>query len=283
MHNKEDGYSLVKICVSDVNTDLLSEFFFRQGCSGIEELNDGYWQVYFAENLEVEKFTGILESLKIFIPGIGEDDISLHYNISRDWLAEWKKFFHPIKIGKSIWISPPWEKLNLSGNEVGIIIDPQMAFGTGHHETTRMMIELVEKYLCRGDKVLDVGTGSGILAILAKKRGAAEVWGCDIDSEAIANAEHNAALNDEKDINFRKGDIQVIPVESFDMVLANINLQAIQKMLSGLTAKLKSSGTLILSGVLEQDLHLINTDTGTALSKLEIRRLNEWQALVLKK
>ncbi len=283
MSYKKDNYSIVKIHVSDFNTELLPEFFFRRGCSGIEELNDHYWQIYFTDSLEPEKFAGIVESLKILNPGIHAEDISLQLKRGRDWLAEWKFFFHPLKVGDTTWVLPPWKKMNLSGKEIGIIIDPQMAFGTGHHETTRMMIELVEKYLHRGDKVLDVGTGSGILAILAKKRGAAEVWGCDIDSEAIANAEHNAALNDEKDIIFREGDIQVVPAESFDVVLANINLTAIRQVLSVLTAKLKSAGTLILSGVLDQDLHLIEAEIGTTLSKLEIRSLNEWRALVLKK
>jgi ribosomal protein L11 methyltransferase len=283
MNNGKENYSILKINISKFDTELLPEFFFRHGCSGIEELNDHHWQVYFAGGLGAAKYADIVESLQTLNPQIQAEDISTYQKRGQDWLTEWKKFFHPIRVGASTWVLPPWEKIVLPAKEVGIIIDPQMAFGTGHHETTQMMIELVEAYICEGDKVLDVGTGSGILAILSKKRGASEIWGCDIDGEAIANAKHNAVLNDAKDIFFEKGDIQVIPAESFDLVLANINLAAIRNILSGLYGKLKSTGTLILSGVLEDDLPLIKTIIGKTLSVLELRSMNEWRALVLKK
>ena len=283
MSKKPKNYSILNIRVSNLDTEFLPEFFFQRGCSGLEELSGDYWKIYFPGALSAKKLQRIVKSLSAFNASLDDADIKVHYHMNQDWLTEWKKFFKPIKIGKNIWVYPPWEKMTPSTDNIHIVINPQMAFGTGHHETTQLMIELMEQYLNRGDVVLDVGTGSGILAILAKKSGAKCVYGIDIDTEAIANAKHNAELNDINEIVFIEGSLEKISVNSFDLVLANINRLVLQQLLPNLIPRLNSNGILILSGLLEQDIPLIMKEISPSLTLLKNRKLKEWWALVCKK
>jgi len=282
MSKNQEHYSTLQIRITNLDTELLPEFFFEEGCNGIEELNEHFWKIYFDGLLPNAKVEHLVSRLLALNPSLRREDIEIQRQMTRDWLAEWKKFFKPFKVGKHVWIYPPWENINSSDKDLNIIIDPQMAFGTGHHETTRLMIELTEHYLRRGDTVLDVGAGSGILAILAQKKGAGLVYAIDIDPEAIANARHNARLNHVNHIEFIEGDLDKIPAYLFKLILANINRPVLQQLLNGLVTRLSANGTLILSGLLEQDEPLMIKEISSSLTLLEKRKLNEWRALVFK-
>ena len=164
-----------------------------------------------------------------------------------------------------------------------ITIDPQMAFGTGHHATTQLMIELMERYLKSAVTVLDAGTGSGILAIIAAKLGAAGVFGFDIEPEAIQNARHNAQLNEVSEIQFEIGDFSVIPSEVYQLILANINRNVLTEILPKLLSHLSANGYLILSGILNEDKADIQDQLPPDVYVIEEVSKEEWAGIVLKK
>jgi ribosomal protein L11 methyltransferase len=185
------------------------------------------------------------------MPHIRFDTVSIP---EQNWAENWKRFFKPVRITSKFVVKPPWSKTQLKKGQISINITPGMAFGTGTHATTKMCIQALEQRLQkRGLSVLDVGTGSGILLIVAARLGAGEVWGVDIDGVAIENARENVRQNGISDIvRIRKGRVGDIR-KRFDVVVANIDLRSLERMRWSLTHHLKSKGFLILSGVLEGD------------------------------
>ena len=204
----------------------------------------------------------------------------------RDWLAEWKKDWQPVQVGRFI-IAPPWIEsvppASAGGSSeapIVIHINPGMAFGTGTHETTRLCLKAIEKYF-RGGSFLDVGTGTGILAIAAAKMfPGAHIVACDTDAEAIAIAKENARLNNVGDqINFRVGSVDE-QTPSADLVSANLTAPLIVELLPLLLGV--SCGRLILSGILDSQIEMVQSrllDLGAA--DLEISNDREWISIVV--
>ena len=203
----------------------------------------------------------------------------------QDWLAEWKKHWRPVQVGRFI-IAPPWlsEPPAVAGvpipDPVLIRINPGMAFGTGTHETTRLCLKAIEKYYT-GGSFLDVGTGTGILAIAAAKLApAASIIGCDTDAAAIDIARKNAQLNNvENRIDFRVGTIDE-ETPSADLVCANLTAPVIVELLPSLLGV--TCGRLILSGILETQFEMVHARLlEQAATANEIMQDNEWLALVI--
>jgi ribosomal protein L11 methyltransferase len=172
----------------------------------------------------------------------------------QDWLAEWKKGYEPITIGERLLITPSWKREEAKADgRVIIQIDPGMAFGTGTHETTRGCLELLEKYW-QGGALLDVGTGTGILAIAAIKLApGSRVVGIDIDPEAVAVAEENAEINTVADeIELEVNKLSAFHGQAFDVVLANLTADVITPLAVDFTKVIKPQGTLIVSGILRE-------------------------------
>jgi ribosomal protein L11 methyltransferase len=263
--------------------DILSSVLFAEGCSGVEEYSDDTWLVYLSGSLGRNKISSLCNRLLSLNPNILPEQILVTSHKEENWNAEWQKHFQPLRIGRFTWVAPPWDLPDLKEGDILVQIDPQMAFGTGSHETTQLMIRAMEKYCHEGMSVLDAGAGSGILAILASKLGASRVIGFDIEPEAIENARHNARLNQVASIDFRLGGEQVIPDERFDLILANINRNTLIRFIPILKLHLKPDGVLILSGILltdEPDLAKVYEDGFNCQERLTE---NEWIALVLKK
>jgi ribosomal protein L11 methyltransferase len=173
-----------------------------------------------------------------------------------DWESNWKRFFHPIRIGKGMLICPTWREYCPDGKLV-VYLDPGMAFGTGHHPTTRMCMELLEKVVQVGDKVLDLGCGSGILSITAAKLGAKTCVGLEIDSNAVKVAMENSVVNDTTEsISIYTGTLPHVDVPSkhFDITVANISSKVIIDLAEPLTKSVKKGGRLVLSGILQDAL-----------------------------
>jgi ribosomal protein L11 methyltransferase len=205
----------------------------------------------------------------------------------QDWLAEWKKHWKPTETGKFI-ISPPWET-PASDEKIVIKIEPNMAFGTGTHETTRLCLRAIEKYYEDGMSFFDVGTGTGILSIaVAKLRGESSEFGgessevrvvaCDTDVDSVKIAKENALLNETPEIDFYIGSISADSPE-FDFVCANVTADIIIPMLPLLVPKSKQ--ILLLSGILVEQEGLVLTE----LEKLGINKTNietdgEWISIV---
>ncbi len=177
--------------------------------------------------------------------------ISLDYIKNDDWLAGWKESFVPIHVTDKIVVRPSWRHYHVRTDEIEIVIDPKMAFGTGHHQSTAQCLKALEKIGCRGKRVLDYGCGTGILAIAASKMGAAEVVAVDIDREAIGCAKENFALNNV--------DVQLIRASDFvacppcDIVAANLSIDQIIELYNELDESLKDEGFIIFSGIPCQD------------------------------
>jgi ribosomal protein L11 methyltransferase len=168
-----------------------------------------------------------------------------------DWTEAWKSHYTVQRIGRRLVITPSWSEVDQQHGDIVIRLDPGMAFGTGLHPTTRLCLRALEDTVQPNASLLDVGTGSGILAIAASRLGAAPVVACDIDPAAVDIAAHNAAANDAV-VDVRAGPIDVVPAGTFDLVVANILADVITGLAPLLAGRLAPNGTLIVSGILEE-------------------------------
>lgn len=171
----------------------------------------------------------------------------------QDWANEWKQYFHVTHVGKSLVIKPSWEEYTAKAGEHVIEIDPGMAFGTGTHHTTNMMMERLEKVITPEAEVFDVGTGSGILAIAAAMLGAKSVKAVDIDGVAVRVARENVEDNGLSDkIEVREGDLLHGTDGKADVIIANIIADIIIMLLKDIPQKLKADGVFLASGIIEE-------------------------------
>ncbi|MDX1586709.1 MAG: 50S ribosomal protein L11 methyltransferase [Balneolaceae bacterium] len=199
----------------------------------------------------------------------------------RNWNEEWEKTIVAQTIG-SFYVKPTWQKGEPEGDEILLEIDPKMAFGTGYHETTRLMLKLLPEVIEEEDLVLDAGTGTGILAIASIKLGARKAFAFDIDEWSITNTRENILINSvDEQVAVRKGSLETIPRgSSYDVVLANIERNTILDMLPEMKGLLKTEGRLLLSGLLEKDKEAVTGELNRLdLNVREIHRENEWIAI----
>lgn len=201
----------------------------------------------------------------------------------QDWENGWKKYFKPLPIGKNVVVAPAWEEYSAREGEKVITLDSGMAFGTGSHETTKMCVEYIEQYLKKGAAVLDIGTGSGILAICAGLFGAGGVQAIDIDELSVKIAKENAALNRmEKLISVRKGDLLTGVSGKFDFITANIVADVISGLLPDVGEFLNEGGYLVISGIiLERAPEIIETAQREGYTILDMKTEKDWCAFVL--
>lgn len=172
-----------------------------------------------------------------------------------DWANSWKAYYKPLKIGERIVIVPAWEDYERQPEDVIVTMDPGMAFGTGTHETTRLVIGLLEKYTNQGQRVLDVGCGSGILAICASKLGAKECRAYDIDEVAVRVARENIVINGCENITCDQSDLlKQVELEGgqYDLVCANIVADIIIRMLPDVGKYMKNDAVLLASGIINE-------------------------------
>lgn len=202
-----------------------------------------------------------------------------------DWANSWKKYYHPIKIGKRIVIVPAWEDYKLSEGELPVIMDPGMAFGSGTHETTRLVAELLDKYLTPGDTVLDVGTGSGILSIAASLLGAKRVAAYDIDPTAVRIARENVKINKRDNITVGVSNLlSDVELLGYNVICANIVADIIIKMSPDLYRFAADGCTFIASGILnERKAEVLEAMKKTPFSQLDELEENGWCALVFRR
>ncbi len=205
-----------------------------------------------------------------------------------DWENSWKQYYHPLRTGRRVVIVPAWEKWDEKEGEAVVYMDPGMAFGTGTHETTRLCLSLLEKYLRAGDRVADVGTGSGILAVAAAKLGASEVVGCDLDPSSVRVARQNASQNGvSRSVSFCQSDLLAsLPrlEGGYDLMSANIVADILLRMKGEAGSFLKGGGVLVLSGIIApQRDEVLAGYLENGFSLLDEESENDWRALALKK
>ncbi len=205
-----------------------------------------------------------------------------------DWADSWKQYYKPIKTGKRIVIVPVWEKYDKAEEELVVLMDPGMAFGTGTHETTRLCASLLEKYQKPGDKMLDVGCGSGILAICAAKLGASECFACDIDPVSVRIANENAEINETPQVKAEVSDLlRSVPKISggYDICCANIVADVIIRMSPDISEYLADDAYLIVSGIITERAEEVVDALDKAGFKLhdELRENGWFAGVVVKK
>ncbi|SMO36390.1 ribosomal protein L11 methyltransferase [Balnearium lithotrophicum] len=251
----------------------LSDEVFVLGTLGTEivsESEEVLFRVYFRQEVEIP------------------DDISKYvieenFLEDRDWNEEWKKYYKPVQITKGIWIVPSWEKGKFKEpeNSVVIYIHPGRGFGTGTHETTQLVIEYMEETLKPGISFLDVGTGSGILSILAKKLGAGRVVACDIQEGIEEEVERNSSLSGISGVEFVQGSIDSVSGK-FDVVVANIEKHLLSPLLEEIYKRTKN--TAIFSGILKSQAGEFLKEVEGVGFKLESQRSKgEWTAFLCRR
>ena len=199
------------------------------------------------------------------------------------WREQWKEHFKPIHIGKVV-IVPEWIKYEQKDGEIVILLDSNMAFGTGEHETTSMCVEFLDKYVCAHDTVLDVGCGSGILGIAASKLGAKEVIMTDIDECAIVATNHNMQLNGVKNGKVLLKNLLDDNTVKGDVIACNIMAEVLIAFAPFIGANLTDNGKIILSGILVERLNAVKAAyTEAGFKFIEEKIKGEWSALVMQK
>jgi ribosomal protein L11 methyltransferase len=201
---------------------------------------------------------------------------------NQNWNAVWESDFQPIEVAENCRIRAPFHVAN--GVEFEIVISPKMSFGTGHHETTWLMMKALLSQDVKGQKVLDMGSGTGVLAILASKKGAKQVLAVDVDDWAYENALDNTALNETVNITVEKGNVSNIEGQSFHVILANINKNVLLQDMDAYSKALLPSGVLLISGFFELDVpDLVRKAANSGLEVKHREYKNHWACIGFKK
>ena len=246
MMDSLNTYFQVSVVIPRAKVEIVSAQLFELGCCGVveEDISDGVLLTAYFEAVQNEE-----EIRQALVPY----ECRFEQVPDTDWTRAWRSFFRPVYPTPRMAICPPWDRVPDPPGGFTIAIDPQMAFGTGHHETTRLALLGLEKKIMSGDRVLDVGTGSGILSIAAVKLGASEVIAVDIEADAIENARANCVLNDV--------DAQVVLMQCsahavsgiFDVVVANMISSILFHIIPELAKRLCPEGCAILGGILDRE------------------------------
>lgn len=276
---------------TDLNRDWETKYGEIYELSEDDYPNEGVLlKAYFPVNsFLVESIDEIKESisqLSIYNIDIGRNDVSVSEVNEEDWATAWKKYYKPVKISSHITITPTWEEYKrVHDNELVIELDPGMAFGTGTHPTTVLCVQSLERYLKKGQTVVDVGTGSGVLSIVAAKLGASQVDALDLDEVAVESAKINVQLNDVDDVvTVRQNNLLEEMGQSPDLIIANILAEVIVKMTEDAFNLLKPGGKLITSGIIQTKRELVKGSLQTAGFLIdEVVEMEDWLAIVAKK
>lgn len=266
------------------NPEVLSGLLWELSPLGIVELDNSLV-------LSFDQVDNINLRVKTFLERLKEDGILDSYDYSltefeeKNWNEEWEKNLKVIKVTEKIVIKPSFREYLPTEGEIVITIDPKMSFGTGEHQTTKLMLSMCEKHIDKKTRVLDVGTGTGVLAIASVMLGADYALGIDNDEWCYENALENIDQNHVYGkVEFRLAEVGNIPEHDFDCLLANIQKDVLLIIKNELVQKVKNGGKIILSGLLftdEEDITNEYTKLGLLLS--DKMQLDEWISLVFSK
>jgi ribosomal protein L11 methyltransferase len=287
--SKERRYPYVAVDVDESEADDAAALMFDLGAGGVE-LRDATTLARGAEGkvtlnasfeLEDEARAAAGALPAAWSPRIDEV-------IGDAWRDEWKKHFEPFRIANGIVVCPPWRQHEATSGEFVIVLEPGRAFGTGLHETTSLVAQILVDRVSsfRGRPVLDVGCGSGILSLVALALGAGRARAIDVDPEAVSVTRENAARNRIVD-RLEVDDVRVEAIEDrYAAVIANIEAKTLVDIATALTKCVGPGGLLVLSGILAPDVAALQLDDVRAafarLHEVEVRRNGDWVALVLR-
>jgi len=247
------------------------------GYEGFEQQDDALQAFVPEEQFDAGALDQLLRETPGLQPSTGQPSAALRYSTvrleERNWNEEWEKNFQPVQVEGFCAIRAHFHA-PIPGVIHELVITPKMSFGTGHHATTYMMLQAMKDLDFRGRRVLDFGTGTGVLAILAERLGVAEVLAIDNDDWSIENASENVAANHCTRITVRKADS--IPAgEPFDIILANINKHVIESQLAVMGQQLAPGGVILLSGLLVDDIKDIESEALRNSLSLSLRKTKD--------
>jgi ribosomal protein L11 methyltransferase len=269
-----------RISDDDPLRDLLAEGLLALGGLSVLEENDTL-TTYLKPPSSVEQFLD--QAARFLAEWIADDapKLTWRWQQNEDWEKEWRRGLQPRKVSARFVVKPSWTEWAAAPGEVVIEIDPQMAFGTGEHVTTRGCLRLLDRLFQPGDRTLDIGSGSAILSIGAARLGASEVIAVEFDADANINARENIERNDAQhrvELWEAMADEPLLAsLGAFDMILANILSGVIRPLLPALARSLRPGGRLIVSGILERERDAVVADAeAVGLRLLEEDREEEW-------
>ena len=244
-------------------------------------------KAYFAEEDNIEDVLQYvnerLTELKEMGLDLGEAKVEHEKMHEEDWANTWKQYYKPSKVGEKIVVKPIWEEYEAKDGELVVDLDPGMAFGTGTHETTRMCIQALERYVKEESTVFDVGCGSGILAIAAAKLGAKLAVGVDLDPVAVESSIENVGYNNLNNIEILHGNLVEVIDGKADIVVANILAEIICILTDDVKRVLKDGGIFITSGIIHDIVDMVCEKLeATGFEVIEKNRDGEWNCIVAK-
>jgi len=273
----------LKLNIPQEKMESISAYLFAQGCEGVN-ITEKDVIVYFSQfRWSTETKLALIDYIGEFVSPFSARDIRVVRFADQDWNKKWKEHFKPIRISNRIIVIPSWETHQGNREDIVITIDPKMAFGTGHHESTQLIMAGMEKWVEEGMDVLDAGTGSGILAILADKLGAESVTAFDNDPVALKNAFENARLNGASNkVKFYLVNPEMLQPSEYDLILANINRNVLIKYADLFADFLIKEGKLLLSGLLIKDeLKILQVFNQAGFVLVQKNSMKDWLFLVL--
>lgn len=271
----EDYRSLEQEVEEIAHIDLIDEDLLKK------DRNKAYVHIYLEPDVQPSEAVAFL-SERYNAEGI-EHSIELLDCAEEDWRNNWKKYFNPIPVGEKLLIRPSWRDDYDAESRKVLSIDPGLAFGTGGHETTRLCLEMCEKYLKDGDSVLDVGCGSGILGIATLLLGAKDAVGVDIDEVAVRTAKENAEINGVGDrFTAICGSFTDKVEGKYDIVLANIVADAIMFLSEGIKDFMKSDAVYVMSGIIDTRAEEVKMSVSRHFDIIEEHLENGWACFAAK-
>lgn len=280
----EPRYPYVHADVATDAVEAVSDQLFALGASGIEERDLTTMQRATVDEGRVTLIASFQDDADA-AHAVAQLDPSLNPRVEHvvgdAWREGWREFFKPARVGRRLIVRPPWEAFETTGDDVLLTLDPGLAFGTGTHETTRLVLTQIDARLKPGDRVLDVGCGSGILSIAAALLGAREIVAIDVEDDSVIVTLDNAHKNGVAE----HITVSLTPLEQlndqFPFVVANIETRVLVPMAQALSSRVAAGGTLVLSGILREQGHQVRT-AYSGMELIEQQSEGEWTALVFR-
>jgi ribosomal protein L11 methyltransferase len=289
----------IVIHTTQERSEEISDFLVDMGCGGVQIIDPNEIRTFISEimadeyadedlipsDTDTASIIGYLDGC-LDVNEIGKILVRYNAEVSvvsdSEWKDNWKKNYKALLIGKTILICPSWEKPGRTARRNIIYIDPGIVFGSGEHESTYMCAEALEAYIKKGDRVLDIGTGSGILAIIAAKLGASHVTAIDIDDMAVRAAKENSVINGtDTKISVLKCRTGSLGPEKFDMITANITAGVLADIRHDIRERLETGGHAILSGIISDKYDdIVKKYLEAGFGRVNEYRKKEWVTAV---